>query len=109
MAAGSLPVSTYFHILRNNRDQLDSHIQHGKLKPFFLWHLVIFMILPLSALLIPRRKATRYVRPLVLVLIFSCALEVVRYRRAILGANGYIVGLITAWWCIWSATLLLFH
>ncbi|KAE8387963.1 membrane bound O-acyl transferase family-domain-containing protein [Aspergillus alliaceus] len=106
--AGSLP-SSYLHILRDNGDQLDRRIQQGELKPVFLWHLTLFTILPVSALLVPRRKGTRYVRPLVLILIFNLALGALRYRRALLGANGYIIGLVAAWWFIWSATLLVFH
>ena len=102
------PIS-YLNIVRDNGDQLDTHIHHGELKPIFLWHLTLFIILPLSALVIPCRRNTRYVRPFVLVLIFSLALEAIRYRRALLGANGYMIGLVVAWWFIWSATLLVFH
>ncbi|KAE8405877.1 membrane bound O-acyl transferase family-domain-containing protein [Aspergillus pseudonomiae] len=105
--AGSL--LSYLDIVRDNRDQLDAQIQHGELKPVFLWHLTLFTILPVSALVIPRRQSTRYVRPFVLVLIFILALEAIRHRRALLGANGYMVGLVVAWWFIWSATLLVFH
>ncbi|KAE8150401.1 membrane bound O-acyl transferase family-domain-containing protein [Aspergillus avenaceus] len=106
--AGPFP-SSYLDIVRNSGAQLETGIQHGKLKPVFLWHLILFTIVPLSALLIPRRKATRYVRPLFLVLVFRLAIAAIRYRRAQLGANGYMIGLMSAWWFIWSATLLLFN
>jgi hypothetical protein len=105
--AGPLPLS-YFHILRDNSDQLDARIQQGELKPIFLWHSIVF-ILPVSALLIPRRKGSRYVRALVLVILFYLVLEAIQYRRTLLGANGYMIGLIAAWWFIWCTSLLVFH
>ncbi|KAE8383215.1 membrane bound O-acyl transferase family-domain-containing protein [Aspergillus bertholletiae] len=105
--AGS-PLS-YLNIIRDNAIQLDTHIQHGELKPVFLWQFALFIILPVLALVIPRRRSTRYVRPFVFVLIASMALEALRSRRALLCGNGYLIGLTVAWWLIWSATLLVFH
>ncbi|KAF7597366.1 hypothetical protein BBP40_006307 [Aspergillus hancockii] len=105
--AGPLPLS-YLDILRDNSDHLNARIQRGELKPVFLWHSIVFL-LPVSALLVPHRNGARYVRPLILILLFSLALKAIRYRRMLLGANGYMVGLIAAWWLIWCASLLVFH
>ncbi|KAF9890957.1 hypothetical protein FE257_005214 [Aspergillus nanangensis] len=103
------PPSSYIHIIRTNRHRLETLIHEGKYKPVFVWHLVLLTALPLMALLVPRRNGARYVRRVVLGLVLSMNIEALRYRRALLGANGYMVGLITTWWTIWTATLLVFH
>ena len=83
-------------------------IDNGAVKPFFLYHLLIYTGLPLLALLVPERKGSKYVRPVIFALILSIAIEVIRYRRALLAANGYLVGLMLSWWVFWCAALLLF-
>lgn len=105
----SLPPS-YLHILRSRHVQIDSLIREGHAKPVLLWHLVaFFLVLPASALLISRRSIARYLRPAILVLILSFSVDALQSRRTLLGANGYIVGLMVAWWSIWVMTLLVFH
>ncbi|GFF22059.1 hypothetical protein IFM61606_01206 [Aspergillus udagawae] len=101
--------SSYRQILDNNRDQFELLIQHGDYKPFYLWHLFVFTALPLCGLLISRRRGARYLRPVVFALILGTAVDVTRHRRALLGGNGYMGGLVTAWWTIWSATILVFN
>ncbi|KAI9041652.1 wax synthase family protein [Aspergillus affinis] len=107
--ADPLP-SSYLHILRSRRVQFESLIDHGHVKPVLLWHLVaFFLVLPASSLLIPRSTRACYLRPLILVLHLGISVETLQSRRTLLGANGYIVGLIVAWWSIWVMTLLVFH
>ncbi|RHZ44405.1 wax synthase family protein [Aspergillus thermomutatus] len=101
--------SSYRQILDDNRNRFELLIQHGDFKPFYLWHLLVFTALPLCGLLISRQRGARYVRPVVFALILSTAVDVIRHRRALLGANGYMGGLVTAWWTIWSATILIFN
>ncbi|KAF7136682.1 hypothetical protein CNMCM5793_005960 [Aspergillus hiratsukae] len=101
--------SSYRQILDNNRDQFELLIQHGDYKPFYLWHLLVFTALPLCGLLISRQHGARYLRPVIFALILSTAVDVIRHRRSLLGANGYMGGLVTAWWTIWSATILVFN
>ncbi|EAU30506.1 predicted protein [Aspergillus terreus NIH2624] len=106
--ADPLPPS-YLHVINNNRIQFEISIEQGKYKSVLLWHFLALTALPLSALIIPRRYGGHYVRQLVFGLVVSLAIDAIRSRRALLGANGYMVGLIAAWWCIWTATLLVFH
>ncbi|KAF4190548.1 hypothetical protein CNMCM8694_003590 [Aspergillus lentulus] len=101
--------SSYRQILDNNRDQFELLIHHGDYKPFYLWHLLVFTALPLCGLLISRRRGARYLRPVLFAVILGTAVDVMRHRRALLGANGYMGGLVTAWWTIWSATILIFN
>ncbi|EAL91938.1 hypothetical protein KXX16_007767 [Aspergillus fumigatus] len=103
------PPSSYRQILDNKRHQFELLIQHGDYKPFYLWHLLVFTALPLCGLLISRRRGARYLRPVLFALILGTAVDVMRHRRALLGGNGYMGGLVTAWWTIWSATILIFN
>ncbi|KAA8647614.1 hypothetical protein EYZ11_003220 [Aspergillus tanneri] len=103
----SLPPS--YIRLRDRRLQIDSLIQQGHAKPVLLWHLVLFFTPLALVLLIPRRQCTPYLRSLALVLTLGLAVEAIQHRRASLGANGYILGVAVAWWCIWTATLLVTH
>ncbi|KAH8430449.1 wax synthase family protein [Aspergillus melleus] len=107
--ADPLPPS-HLHILRSRRVQIESLIDHGHVKPVLLWHLIaFFLVLPASALLVSRSTRARYLRPLILFLILGFSVEAFQSRRTLLGANGYIVGLIVAWWSTWLMTLLVFH
>lgn len=99
---------SYHQIVQEKQDGLQASIHNGVIKPFFLYHLLIYTGLPLLALLVPRRKGSNYVRPIIFALILSIAVDVIRYRRTFLGANGYMVGLIMAWWVFWCSTLLIF-
>ncbi|EAW12567.1 wax synthase family protein [Aspergillus clavatus NRRL 1] len=101
--------SSYRQVLLNNRRQFEHLIEQGDYKPFYLWHLLVFTALPLTGLLISRRSGSRYVRPVISALILGTAVDVIRHRRALLGGNGYMGGLVTAWWAIWSATILVFN
>ncbi|KAL5360338.1 membrane bound O-acyl transferase family-domain-containing protein [Aspergillus floccosus] len=106
--ADPLPPS-YLHVIHKNRIHFETAIEEGKYKPVFLWHFLALAALPLSALIIPRRYGGHYVRHLIFGLVVSLASDAIRTRRALLGANGYMAGLIAAWWCIWTATLLVFR
>ncbi|PWY70249.1 hypothetical protein BO70DRAFT_432288 [Aspergillus heteromorphus CBS 117.55] len=100
---------SYRQFIRDNHDQFESLIQNGTVQPVLLWHLVLPVLLPIVALLIPRPTGPRHLRPLVLGCIIALAIDFIRRRRMLLGGNGYMGGLVPAWWCIWSATLLVFH
>jgi hypothetical protein len=99
---------SYQDLVQSYADELDSLIEQGVHKPVFLYHLVIINLLPLIGLVIPRRGATRYVRPAIFALSLGIAVEMLSRRRALLGGNGYMIGLMTAWWLLWSATLFVF-
>jgi hypothetical protein len=99
---------SYKILVQSYGDELDSLIEQGVYKPIFIYHLVIINLLPLIGLVIPRRGATRYVRPAVFALSVSIAIEMLSRRRALIGGNGYMIGLMTAWWLLWSATLFVF-
>ncbi|CAI7661505.1 unnamed protein product [Penicillium glandicola] len=88
--------------------RLDTLIEQGVFKPVFLYHVVILNILPLIGLVIPRSRGGQYVRRGLFVLCIAIAIEVLQHRRAIVGGNGYMLGLMTAWWLVWSATLFVF-
>lgn len=101
---------SYRELTRNREKQLDTLIERGVFKPFFLHHFIIYTLLPLVALLIsPHRRGSTYVRYLIFSLIVGIGIEVIRYRRALFAANGYVIGQITVWWIVWSATLLVFN
>ncbi|KAJ5381283.1 uncharacterized protein N7496_003711 [Penicillium cataractarum] len=99
---------SYKILVQSYEDALDTLLEQGVYKPVFLYHIVIFNILPLIGLVIPRRGATRYVRPGIFALSLGIAVEVLSRRRAFLGGNGYMIGLMTAWWLLWSAVLFVF-
>ncbi|KAJ5737191.1 uncharacterized protein N7483_002316 [Penicillium malachiteum] len=91
-----------------NEFELDSLLQQGTFKPVFLYQVILFNCLPWVALVIPKHHGGQYLRPLVFGLGVAFALELLRNHRALLGGNGYLIGLIAAWWLVWAATLFLF-
>lgn len=100
---------SHHEIVQTKQIQLLTLFEHGALKPFFLWYLLVLFGLPLSALLTLRYNGSRYLRFAVFALILSTAFDTIKYRRALLGANGYMVGVVVSYWVIWSATLLIFN
>ncbi|KAI9924449.1 hypothetical protein ASPWEDRAFT_47992 [Aspergillus wentii DTO 134E9] len=100
---------SYREAIQNNQRRLEDLVEQGVIKPFFLWHLLIFISLPLVGLLVPCRAGSRYVRPAIFALVLSISTDIFKNRRVLLGANGYMIGLMTVWWTIWSATILIFH
>ena len=100
---------SYRQVNHDYQDRLETLIETGEFSPFFLWHFVLFIGLSLSALLIPQRRGTRFLRPLVLCLTTGVACDVILRRRSLLGGNGYMPGLLAAWWTIWCGTLLVFN
>lgn len=100
---------SHHEIVQTKQIQLLTLFEHGALKPFFLWYLLVLFGLPLSALLTLRYNGSRYLRFAVFALILSTAVDTIKYRRALLGANGYMVGVVVSYWVIWSATLLIFN
>ncbi|CAI7605729.1 unnamed protein product [Penicillium manginii] len=85
--------------------QLDLLLQQGVFKPIFFYHIVLFFSFPLIGLVIPRRPGTQYVRPLLFAIYLGFAIEILRSHRALPGGSGYVVGLLTGWWLVWTATL----
>ncbi|KAJ5933755.1 hypothetical protein N7454_006084 [Penicillium verhagenii] len=96
------------YLAQKNEDELDSLLQQGSFKPLLLYHVVFFNLLSWVALVIPQSRGGRYFRPLVFALSLAFALEVIQDRRALLGGNGYMIGMMMAWWLVWSATLFVF-
>ncbi|OOF92182.1 hypothetical protein ASPCADRAFT_210590, partial [Aspergillus carbonarius ITEM 5010] len=109
MAATSYPPDSYRHLVHENHARFESFIQTGEVKPVFLWNLVIPVLLPVLALLVPHRRGARYVRPLVMACVVGLSYDTICHRRMLLGGNGYMGGLVPAWECIWVATLLIFR
>ncbi|KKK16660.1 hypothetical protein ARAM_005764 [Aspergillus rambellii] len=99
----------YKRIVLNNHNRFESLIRQGVLKPVFLWHFPLLIVLPIAALLVPHKKGGYYVRSLLFVATLSLGADILRSRRMRLGANGYMVGLIVIWWFVWCATLLFFN
>ncbi|KAL2825634.1 membrane bound O-acyl transferase family-domain-containing protein [Aspergillus cavernicola] len=99
----------YERIVLNTQIQLELLIQQGEAKPLLLWHALLPLVLPIIALLVPRRTWGWLLRPILSVTTLSVSLEIIRYRRVLLGANGYMIGLIMVWWLVWSMTLLVFN
>ncbi|KAJ5099788.1 hypothetical protein N7532_006789 [Penicillium argentinense] len=97
----------YEELVRFRERQLESLLIEGVYKPILVHHLVLLNLLPLIGLLIPRHSA-RYVRPSIFALSLGLAWQALRSHRAILGGNGYMIGLMTAWWLVSSAGLLVF-
>ncbi|KAJ5986454.1 hypothetical protein N7451_010819 [Penicillium sp. IBT 35674x] len=95
-------------LVRQNEHDLDTLLQQGTFKPLLLSHVVFFNCLPWIALVIPKRRGGRYFRPVVFALSLAIALEVLRSQRALLGGNGYMIGMMVGWWLVWSATLFVF-
>ncbi|KAL5342936.1 membrane bound O-acyl transferase family-domain-containing protein [Aspergillus crustosus] len=99
----------YEQIVLDTYDRFDSLVQKGQAKPLLVWHALLPMILPITALLFPRRRGGWLVRPVLFAVTLSISIEIIRYRRVLLGANGYMIGLIMVWWLVWSSTLLFFN
>lgn len=78
-------------VAQHYQDRLDASIEHGDAKPFFLWHMLVLFGLPLSALLTLDYHGSRYIRLAVFALILSVAFDMIKNRRAQLGANGYMI------------------
>ncbi|KAJ5223582.1 hypothetical protein N7468_008124 [Penicillium chermesinum] len=95
-------------LVQKNELVLELFIQQGIFKPIFIFQIVFFNLLPLVGLVLPRHGVTKYIRPAVFVACLAFAIEILSSRRAHLGANGYMVGLMTAWWLVWTATLYIF-
>ncbi|KAJ5619034.1 hypothetical protein N7510_003018 [Penicillium lagena] len=100
------PQGPYWEIVQDYEHKLDALLEKGIYKPVFLYHAVLFNILPWAGLVIPRR--IQYARPLIFALCLALAADIFSSRRALLGANGYMIGLMTAWWLVWSTTLFVF-
>ncbi|KAJ5104499.1 hypothetical protein NUU61_001846 [Penicillium alfredii] len=99
---------SYRDLVQKHETELEILLAQGIFKPVFMYHVLIFNTLPLVGLVVPRSRSTRYVRPVILALSLGIAIEVLQNRRTLLGGNGYMIGLMTAWWLVWSATLFIF-
>lgn len=95
-------------LVKKHEQELESLIQQGIFKPVFLFQLIFLNILPLVGLVIPRLRATKYIRPSIFIVCLAYAIDALRSRRALLGGNGYMIGLMIAWWLIWTTTLYVF-
>ncbi|KAJ6110074.1 hypothetical protein N7486_002309 [Penicillium sp. IBT 16267x] len=96
------------YLARRNEHDLEALLQQGTFKPLLLYYVVLFNCLPWVALVIPKRRGGRYFRPLVFALSLAFAIEVLRNQRALLGGNGYMIGMMVGWWLVSSTTLFVF-
>ncbi|KAJ5241339.1 uncharacterized protein N7469_002930 [Penicillium citrinum] len=87
---------------------LESLLRQGKFKPVLLYQVVLFNLLPLLGLIIPRHRGGIYIRRSIFALSLGVAAQIFKNHRGLLGGNGYMFGLITAWWLVWNAGLLVF-
>ncbi|KAL4746559.1 hypothetical protein BDW72DRAFT_33266 [Aspergillus terricola var. indicus] len=101
--------SRYERIVLDTHERCETLIQKGDAKPLLLWHALLPIILLICALLIPCRRGGCILRQILYVINLGISVEIIRYRRVLLGGNGYIVGLIMVWWLVWSSTLLFFN
>lgn len=93
---------------QSHEKQLEALLLQGVYKPVFLYHVVFFNCLPIIGMIIPRRRGTRYVRHFIYSVGLAFAFEMVRNHRTLLGGNGYMLGMMTAWWLVWCTTLFVF-
>ncbi|RAL10025.1 wax synthase family protein [Aspergillus homomorphus CBS 101889] len=107
--AATPPLPFYRQLVENYHSHYESLIRNGEAKPVLLWHLIALLLLPVPALLIPRRKGGRYVRLLVLACVLGAVIHFLRHRRMLLGGYGYMGGLLPAWWSIWCAVWLVYR
>ncbi|KAL4928679.1 wax synthase family protein [Aspergillus undulatus] len=99
----------YERIVLDTHERIELLIRNGDAKSLLIWHALIPMILPICALLIPRRRGGWILRQVLYAITLGTCVEIIRFRRVLLGGNGYMVGLMVVWWLIWSATLLFFN
>ncbi|KAJ5689131.1 hypothetical protein N7462_003523 [Penicillium macrosclerotiorum] len=99
---------SYKDLVQAHGKELDVLLRQGIYKPVFVYHILIFHFLPIIGLIIPRSRATRYVRPGIFVVCLGVSIETLKSHRTLLGGNGYMIGLMTAWWLVWTATLFMF-
>ncbi|KAJ5702399.1 hypothetical protein N7488_009947 [Penicillium malachiteum] len=95
-------------LTQQNERELDSLLQQGTFKPVLLYQVILFNCLPWVALVIPKQHGGQYLRPLIFGVGIAFAIGFLRNHRVLIGGNGYVVGLIAAWWSVWGATLFLF-
>ncbi|KAJ5775230.1 uncharacterized protein N7511_000241 [Penicillium nucicola] len=98
----------YKDLIRGYEIELDGLLKQGTYKPVFLYHVLLFNVLPLLGLALPRGRGGQYARKGVFVLCIAIAIQAFRNQRALIGGNGYMLGLMTAWWLIWNAILFAF-
>jgi hypothetical protein len=99
---------SYKDLAKNFETELDILIEQGIFKPIFLYHVVIIHVLPIIGLLIPSRRGGKHVRKVLFTICIGIAIEIFQNRRAVVGGNGYMLGLMIAWWLIWTASLFIF-
>ncbi|KAJ5573643.1 uncharacterized protein N7459_008070 [Penicillium hispanicum] len=95
-------------LVQGHEQYLETVLQQGVYKPIFLYHVILFHCLPIVGLIIPCRNGFQCARPFIFTLCLGFAIEVFRNHRAVIGGNGYMLGLMTAWWLVWCATLFVF-
>lgn len=103
-----LRYGSYRDLVRLHEEELESLLQQGTFEPIFLYQVVLFNFLPLIGLVIPRHWGGRYIRSAIFAFTLGMALQILKRHRTLLGGNGYMIGLITAWSLVWSTGLLVF-
>ncbi|KAJ5752037.1 hypothetical protein N7520_008954 [Penicillium odoratum] len=96
------------YLAQQNENELEYLLKKGTFRPLLLYHVIVFNCLPWIVLVIPKSRGGQYIRPLVFALSLAFAIEVIRNQRALLGGNGYMIGMMAAWLLVWSGTLFIF-
>ncbi|CAG8276370.1 unnamed protein product [Penicillium salamii] len=99
---------SYRDLAKHFESELDGLIEQGVYKPVFLYHVIIIHALPMIGLVIPRSRGGHHIRKFLFAICVGIAIDIFQNRRAVVGGNGYMLGLMTAWWLIWTATLFIF-
>ncbi|KAL1968968.1 hypothetical protein VTN77DRAFT_802 [Rasamsonia byssochlamydoides] len=102
---------SHHDIVRQRGEQFEASLQRGEFHPLLLQQVVGTFLLLLIPLLIPHRNRQHslLLRYGFFSIIVCLSVYTIYAVRAISLANGYSVGLVTSWFLVWSATLLIFN
>jgi hypothetical protein len=105
-------IHSHHDILRQRHEQFETALHGGEFYPLLLKHVVGTFLLLLIPLVVPHRNSallSHILRYGFFSIIVCVCVYMIYTVRAIGLANGYGVGLICAWFVVWSATLLIFN
>ncbi|KAJ9257882.1 hypothetical protein DTO271D3_1660 [Paecilomyces variotii] len=103
-------VNTYRDLIAQRGKYVEDVLRSGEYDPFLLHHSFLLLALPLAALFIPHRNALlRASRYIFFPLILGLGSYIIVYTKASAVGNGYCIGLVTTWWILWSAIMLIMN
>ncbi|KAL1984444.1 hypothetical protein VTN96DRAFT_9138 [Rasamsonia emersonii] len=102
---------SHHDLIRQRGQQFETDLQRGEFHPLLLQQVVGTFLLLLIPLVIPHRNRSHslLLRYGFFSIIFCVCAYTIYTVRAISLANGYGVGLVTSWFLVWSATILVFN